>query len=176
MAKYKYITEDEITTIYLTDKEGKEHDVLIDTYNLEKFLSFKYKWYLMYYKTIDGYYVGATEYLGVNNKPMYRTVLLHKYLSGVIGKEHVDHINNNTLDTRLSNLRKTDKTKNAINRSGANKNNKSGERNVSWCGKRWIVQLQIDGKNKVFGRFKHEDLDKAIELARQKREEFYKIS
>jgi hypothetical protein len=178
MTKYKYVVENEITKIYFKDKTEVEREVLIDTLNLDKFLKFKYKWSLKYYRNIDGFYVAATEYLGVNCKPMYRTVLLHKYLTGLNGNEQVDHINNNTLDTRLINLRKTDNIKNAMNRSGNNKNNTSGERNVSWSNStnKWLVQLQVNGRNTCFGRFDYEDLDKAKELARLKRKELYNIS
>lgn len=91
--------------------------------------------------------------------------------------EVVDHINaKNTLDNRKSNLRRTDNLHNTKNRKSKNKNNKSGYRNVFWNSKdkRWFVTLQIDGKQKCFGRFKYEDVDKAGALAEEVRKKYYK--
>lgn len=89
--------------------------------------------------------------------------------------ELVDHINHDTLDNRECNLRVVTNSENARNRNKLNVNNVSGERNVSLAkeSNKWLVQLQVDGKNTCFGRFNYEDLDKAIELARQKRIELY---
>jgi hypothetical protein len=133
---------------------------------------------LHFYKGIKGYYVNATEYMGlVEGKPNYRTVLLHKFITGVYGKTHIDHINNNTLDNREVNLRIIDKSNNAINRATLNENNTSGERNVSWSNRhqKWLVQLQVDGKNTRFGTFERNEYDKAVQLARIKRKEIYGI-
>ena len=59
------------------------------------------------------------------------------------------------------------------NRKGKNKNNKSGYRNVSKSGNTWIVQLQVDGKNTILGRFSLEQLDEAGKFAEEMRQKYY---
>ena len=91
---------------------------------------------------------------------------------GAEGKD-VDHINNNTLDNRKCNLRISEHKHNTRNRHGKNSNNKSGFRNVSWDGYRWIVQLQINGKNTILGKFPYEQLEEAGTFAEQMRQKYY---
>ena len=85
----------------------------------------------------------------------------------------VDHINHNSLDNRRCNLRLVDKSKNATNRSGRNINNTTGYRNVSYIKteNKYIVQLQIDGKNKRLGAF--DDVHEAGAYAKEMREKYY---
>jgi len=87
----------------------------------------------------------------------------------------IDHVDHNSLNNRKYNLKESNKELNGKNRLGANRNTTSGERNVCWVSREgmWRVQLQINGKNKVFGNFDYNDLETAKELARQKRKEHY---
>ena len=64
---------------------------------------------------------------------------------------------------------------NSRNRETKNRNNKSGYRNVSWRKNEnvWVVQLQINGRNTVIGRFPKEQLEEAGKFAEQKRREIY---
>ena len=87
--------------------------------------------------------------------------------------EWIDHINHKPRDNRKENLRPISISDNSRNRKTRNRNNKSGYRNVCWDGKRWIVQLQVEGKNKVLGRFKEEELEEAGKFAEQMREKYY---
>jgi hypothetical protein len=89
----------------------------------------------------------------------------------------IDHKNHDTLNNRKYNLGCTTQTRNMMNRKGANSNTTSGERNVCWvkANQKWRVQLQVNGKCTNFGEFNYDDLDKAIALARKKREEIYKL-
>ena len=86
-------------------------------------------------------------------------------------EKNVDHENNDTLDNRKSNLRVVEESKNSKNRKSRNRNNTSGYRNVSLINGKWVVQLQIDGKNKVLGRF--DDVHKAGEFAEEMRQKYY---
>jgi hypothetical protein len=174
--KYQYQIDGEIVYLHIKNRKGQIWTVLIDKDDLEKVINYKYKWCPLYNKWLDDYYMRATRYDGIHNgKPIYTTVLLHQFIMNVEGSIHVDHINNNPRDNRKQNLRIISKSDNAINRKGLNTNNVSGERNVSWSEttKKWIVQLQVNGKNKCFGRFKENELDEAIKLAREKRKEIY---
>ena len=85
----------------------------------------------------------------------------------------VDHINHNTLDNRKCNLRVITQKKNLRNRNSRNINNKSGYRNVSWNSRynNWSVQLQINGKNKILGRF--DNVDEAGRFAEEMRKKYY---
>lgn len=87
--------------------------------------------------------------------------------------KRVDHINHNTLDDRKSNLRIITSGSNSMNRKGRNSNNKSGYRNVSWHKSinKWVVQLQIDGKNRVLGQF--DDVHEAGRFAKEMRIKYY---
>lgn len=88
---------------------------------------------------------------------------------------NVDHRNHIPTDNRKSNLRVITVEQNSRNRETKNRNNKSGYRNVSWRKNEnvWVVQLQINGRNTVIGRFPKEQLEKAGKFAEQKRREIY---
>lgn len=55
------------------------------------------------------------------------------------------------------------------------RNNRSGYRNVCWekKSKRWIVQLQVNGKNTVLKKFKENELEEAGKYAEKMRKELY---
>lgn len=74
----------------------------------------------------------------------------------------VDHINHNRMDNRVENLRIVTRAQNLLNRSGANKNSKSGVLGVHWHKKQkaWIAR-GTDGTD--IGAFK--DLEEATKVA-----------
>lgn len=85
----------------------------------------------------------------------------------------VDHKVRNGLDNRKDNLRITQRDTNEQNRKSKNINNTSGYRNVSYdkSTNKYLVQLQIDGKNKCLGRF--DDIEEAGKYAKEMREKYY---
>jgi hypothetical protein len=111
-----------------------------------------------------------------NKKQRYKTLLVHRIIMKEKNiKNKIDHIDSdNTLDNRKCNLRITFQDKNMQNRNGKNSNNTSGYRNVCWNkqNNKWMVQLQINGKNKLLGMF--ENIEDANRFAEEKRKEFYK--
>lgn len=65
--------------------------------------------------------------------------------------------------------------RNAQNRKSRNKNNKSGYRNVCWSKseKKWLVQLQINKRNTVLGKFSYDELEQAGKFAEEMRQKYY---
>ncbi|AKU43388.1 HNH homing endonuclease [Bacillus phage Silence] len=143
-------------------KSAKAEDpieIIVDKPALEKMQTFKNTWYVVFTNP-------------KNRKPMpyvYGTLkgkkfLLHRFLLDPVDGEYVDHINRNTLDNRIENLRKVNATENAKNRSAYGY---SGVRNVIWnkVAKKWIVSLKVNGKYVEFGRF---DLIRDAEITAEK--------
>lgn len=118
----------------------------------------------------------ATTYLGTTGKTNMNT-FLNVFILNPDGNPEicVDHIHHDTLDNRKVNLRSTETIYNTKNRKSRNSNNTTGYRNViynkTYKKKPYHVQLQVNGKNKVLGRF--DDVDEAGEFAKQMREKYY---
>lgn len=96
-------------------------------------------------------------------------VQLHRFIVGATErKQHVDHINHDTLDNRRENLRIVDHATNLQNRKGAAVNNKTGVRNVRKVRERYRFELEVFGKyySKYFGT-----LEEAAAYAEAKRKE-----
>jgi hypothetical protein len=83
----------------------------------------------------------------------------------------IDHINRDTQDNRIENLRASDPVTNAYN-SKIKCDNKSGTKGVSWCNtyNKWVVQMYAN-KKKFSGRF--ETKDEAIAFAQSMRKELH---
>ncbi len=170
MDNYK-IVDNEYVVFNIHGREGLL-DVLIDLEDVE--LATLYPWHADWRESLGNYYVSYSKYISIKNgKQKRETIRLHNLIMGSSKDKVVDHINHNSLDNRRSNLRLVSKSKNAKNRSGVNSNNTTGYRNVSYIkgeGK-YIVQLQIDGKNTRFGKF--DDVHEAGRVAKQARDEYY---
>ena len=68
--------------------------------------------------------------------------------------EEIDHIDGNGLNNDIENLRAATRSQNCRNK-GAQKNNTSGFKGVSWQkrDKKWQAQIKLDGKAHHLGRF-----------------------
>lgn len=174
MLKNEYEIRGEITAIIITNRKGETFETLIDTEDLERVENTDLKWCLRWDEGVRQYYCHSSKYLGiVDGKPHYKTVILHNFLMDAKPKQHVDHKNHNTLDNRKDNLAVVDASLNAFNRTGANRNSTTGIRNVSYDKKndKYLVQLQINGKNTVFGRF--DNIEDAKKCAEENRNKYY---
>lgn len=159
-----YEVKGEVTLLILLLSDRKtEIEALIDTDDLEKASQIKNSWCL----TNTGY---------VNCKEGGRTIPLHRFLLGEPKGLVVDHINHNTLDNRKINLRAIPKQGNDQNRSGAQRNNKSGFRNVYWSRdkNKWHVSVGIDRKKKHIGYF--DDIEEAKKAATEARSKLMKYA
>jgi hypothetical protein len=173
---YDYFVNGDITILYLKDKKGNKFNVLIDTKNLEKILSFKYNFYPRYHPNTKEYYVKASIKRNVPESKNGKTILaLQRFLlqDKITEKDLVDHINGNKLDNRESNLRITNNSNNLKNRKNINSNNKSGYRNICQVGNRLYVQLQVDGKNTKLASFELDKIKEATEFAKEMRQKYY---
>ena len=173
-----YIIDEEngIAKIELNRRNAENLWTTIDLEDLERVINFPYTWFAKYYEDIDSYYACASQY--IPELKHARTILMHQFIMGIdrTAREfNVDHQNHNTLDNRKENLRITNVPNNSKNRQKRNSNNKSGYRNVCWNSSRnrWVVQLQVDGKNKVLGTFKEDELEKAGKFAEEMRQKYY---
>lgn len=86
--------------------------------------------------------------------------------------EQLDHINRDTLDNRIENLRAASSTQNACNR-GKFSNNTSGAKGVSWHGasQKWFVYVDVAKKRQNIGYF--EDFELAELVALEAREKYH---
>jgi hypothetical protein len=175
--KNKIIMKDDHALLVITRNNGEVFYIKISKESIPKLKEFKYSWGIGYNRRNDHYYVTSTVYLGIfNGNPKYKSLRLHRFVTDAKENEHVDHRNHDTLDNRLENLKVTTNQTNTMNRKGANKTNKStGIRNVSYdkTVNKYLVQLQVDGKNTCFGRF--DTLEEAKRCAEENRKRLYKV-
>lgn len=82
----------------------------------------------------------------------------HRMVIGAEKGEIVDHINQNRLDNRRENLRKTSSSMNSFNRKTKNKSGYSG---VTYSNGKWNVAMTVNYKPIYLGRY--EKLEDAIE-------------
>lgn len=171
---YQYDIDGDITYIYFTQENGMKHVVIIDTFNLERVINYKYRWHVSEYNC-NNFYARANVYKGYNEEKgrgIYETLLLHTFIANNPDAKYIDHKNNNRLDERESNLRVTEQKNNTKNRKGKNINNTSGYRNVSLINGWYRIQLQINGTNYLFPE-KFKDVDEAGKFAEEMRLKYY---
>ena len=99
----------------------------------------KHSWYL-----IKGNYVKNTQ-----------DILLHRYVMNYNDKDFIDHINNNSLDNRKSNLRIVTPRQNAMNKT-SHKNSTSKYIGVRFKNNKWEVNINVNNKLIYLGIFKTE--------------------
>lgn len=149
----------DITTFDVKRQDGTVLKVIIDTEDLKSVS--KYSWRSRLDKAMNQFYIISTAARGY--------VQLHRYIMKAPKGLLVDHINHDTLDNRKCNLRLADQSQNGQNRSGAQKNSRSGIRGVFWLERDqcWTAQVRIHGKEIYLGEFRDkEEARKVVEDAR----------
>lgn len=120
--------------------------------NYEKLKSLK--WHLCPRRDKTGkYYAISTNVIQTD----YKTVYLHRYLMSdydIQGKE-IDHINNNTHDCRIKNMRVTTRAQNGRNQIVKRSNNTTGFKGVSYIKRssKYMAYIMIDHKMIYLGMF-----------------------
>ena len=175
MISNRYKIEGNVVTIYLDRRNGDVFECLIDLDEFDKIVKdFNYKWFPMWFKNAHSFYAVSTTYLGIENGKVNNHIIrMNNYILGYPENKTLDHKNHNTLDNRKENLRIASHSDNSKHRNGKNSNNKSGYRNVCLVKTRWIVQLQINGKNTRLKSFPYSQLEEAGEYAESMRHLYY---
>ena len=100
-------------------------------------------------------HTGYASFYAKSGRWAYRTVMVHRWIMGVVEKVpaevEVDHINGNRLDNRRANLRLCTRRENAMNVSG--RAPISGFKGVVRARGKWLAQVQADHVNHRVGLF-----------------------
>lgn len=99
----------------------------------------QWKWHCTYFG-----YAARRE----NNKIIY----MHRFVNNTPTDMQTDHINENKLDNRNSNLRSCTARQNALNR-GQLRHNTSGYKGISKDRGKWAVRVIVNGQNINLGHF-----------------------
>jgi hypothetical protein len=85
--------------------------------------------------------------------------------------QQIDHIDGNSLNNRIENLRAASRKQNGENRKGANKNSKSGEKGVCWHKnmEKWCAQICHNGKVIPLGYYVNKEDAIAARIAAEKK-------
>jgi hypothetical protein len=171
--KNSYEIRGEITAISLNSKYG-EVETLIDTEDLGIVDCFPNTWYAHWYPNTKSFYCDGSLYL--EGKQI--TVRMHRYITDCPEDMVPDHINNDTLNNRRSNLRLATNAENKQNLNGAYQNNQSsGIRGVSWHkhSRKWVAHIRTKGKRQHLGYFHTvAEAEKAVLEARRNHMPFSK--
>ena len=107
-------------------------------------------------------------YVTIHSKRFAEHRLIFMLHHGWFPKE-VDHIDTNTLNNDIKNLRAATPSQNKSNR-GIMRNNTSGVKGVNWQknAKKWCASCQVNKKRVRLGYFENiEDAEKAVKSARE---------
>ena len=126
-------------TVVIVDEVGAK---LLTTHSKSKWAAKKINGKVYIHKQLRS----GGEYVGYES--------LHRVLTNCPEGLMVDHVNGNTLDNRLSNLRVCNHSENMRNRK-MHKNNASGFKGVYFSKSRnkWIAQITSAGKKMTLGSF-----------------------
>lgn len=146
----RYEVKGDVTEITLWKPGFDPRVCLIDTEDLEKVS--RYVWTVQF-NSKRPYYWWVGSHLTAEGK--IRKVLLHRLVMDAPTGMDVDHIHNDTLDNRKSQLRIINRQGNAQNRKGPQINNTSGFLGVTWAAnnRKWCAYSKLDGKRIHLGLF-----------------------
>ncbi|GIO63557.1 HNH endonuclease [Paenibacillus cineris] len=171
--KNKFEIRGDVTVIFVSSKKHGVHEFLIDTNSLKEVSEAVISWHVVVRNK------GTLRYVrGKSKESNYKNqILLHRLITKAPADKIVDHINHNTLDNRISNLRVVTQAENMQNRRGAARNNRSSRiRGVTWNKrlKKWQVQVKAGGAAHYFGYYS--DLEEAKQAAIKARSKLHPYS
>lgn len=175
--KNDFVIENNLVYIKIVNKKKEIFQTVIDKDDLDKLVLFGRTWYIKKQWRDNQYYVYCSIINGKRNeKYTYISYALHQFIMDIDPldrKNKTDHINYDRLDNRKENLRITTKAGNCQHRGKINSNNKIGHRNICKVGNKLYVQLEINRKNRILGKFNPDELNKAISFAEEMRQKYY---
>jgi hypothetical protein len=124
---------------------GRNYRTIVDSDSFRILRLERFKWRAQVHK--DGYVYAYASHGGF---PVY----LHRLIAGAGRGQIVDHVNRNTLDNRLSNLRRATPAQNRANSRKQNRNT-SGYKGVTRANKKWMAQIVVKGVRHYLGVFEH---------------------
>jgi hypothetical protein len=157
----------DVTAIFMNLK-GKVLECIIDTSDILRLLMKRGRIFPTWNKDTESYYAN----LRWKESGKLHGISVHRFLMIAPKGMVVDHINNDTLDNRLCNLRLVTPSENNQNRKlPTETNNKSGYRGVNWHSgmKKWRARV-IVGKEEVYVDYFDDvhEAGKAVAEARKK--------
>lgn len=134
---------------------GMVHELLLDIHIWEEYKNYSF-----------GVKPHGDKWSTVITTGIYRQKHLHRVITNAPDDKQIDHIDNNPMNNKLSNLRFCTGAENSQNMS-LNKNNVSGCPGVTWCNtyNKWIAQPYLAGKRYKLGRF--DNKEEAIRIVRE---------
>ena len=116
-------------------------------------LLMQYRWSAVSFRGGKYWYAGFMPWNGGGKR---RTIFMHRMIANPPAGLVVDHINGNTLDNRVANLRVCTRGQNAINRKKSTTPTSSVYKGVSWSKNAWQAAVCVGQKHQYLGRFKSE--------------------
>jgi hypothetical protein len=149
----EYEVRGDITAIFMTYKKAVV-EALVSTSDLPKLLSFDVRWKPSKKASGSGYeydqfYAVATP----KRNGKFEHHRLHRFIMDAPEGYDVDHRDGDPLNNVRDNLRVTTRQGNMQNRRGANRNSKSGKKNIRIRNGRYQARIKLNGKEKVLGTF-----------------------
>lgn len=177
--KNQFEIRGEISVIFIMWKD-KIVETVIETIDLPLVQSISGTWHASWDNSTQSFYVqrNVTVTPGrVKNGGKRTRQPLHRLIMNAKHGMEIDHINNDTLDNRRSNLREVTGYQNDQNRKGAQAdNNTSGIRGVSYHKetRKWRAYITINRKQIHIGVY--DDMREAERVVKEKRKELMPYS
>jgi hypothetical protein len=144
--KNEYVVHGDVTAVILRDRDGNRYEALIDTDDLALVDSFPLTWF----RASRRHTVYAMGNYRRDGKCF--PVLMHRLIVSDTTLE-IDHINQNGLDNRRSNLRPATPTLNRLNSDRFCRPGRDGVRGVYRFRSKWRAQINVKGVHHHLGTF-----------------------
>lgn len=149
-----YKTDGPTTLVELRRRRGASLWAVIDTTSLPKLLDLDCRWFAQYAITSPTYY--AVALLGSKGSLGRKKLYMHRFLTGSLPSQEVDHENHDGLVNTKINLLVGNRYSNQQNRRGPRKGSASGVLNIIKSASNnlpWVICRMRNGVRKEFGRF-----------------------